>query len=110
MSWHEIPPAYLKNKAHIQLLNIAGKSFCLSYHQGQWVAFSAKCPHAGASLAGGWCEQGQVVCPFHRHSFDLKTGRGSIGQHNYITIYTLRFEEDKCSIFFKSSFWSRLFN
>jgi nitrite reductase (NADH) small subunit/3-phenylpropionate/trans-cinnamate dioxygenase ferredoxin subunit len=31
--------------------------------------------HAGAPLKNGWCERGKVICPFHRHEFDLISGR-----------------------------------
>jgi len=33
------------------------------------------CPHAGASLAGGFIEEGCVVCRYHAWAFDLNTGR-----------------------------------
>lgn len=41
------------------------------------VALHDRCPHAGKRLSDGWCEQGRVICPYHRYSFDLKTGMGS---------------------------------
>jgi phenylpropionate dioxygenase-like ring-hydroxylating dioxygenase large terminal subunit len=28
------------------------------------------CPHMGAMLSEGWCDQGKVVCPFHALQFD----------------------------------------
>ena len=33
------------------------------------------CPHAGASMAGGWIEAGCAVCPQHAWAFDLITGQ-----------------------------------
>lgn len=33
------------------------------------------CPHAGASLAGGFVEAGCVVCRYHAWAFDLESGR-----------------------------------
>jgi phenylpropionate dioxygenase-like ring-hydroxylating dioxygenase large terminal subunit len=38
--------------------------------QGQIQALPNVCPHMGASLSAGWCDQGQVVCPFHALAFD----------------------------------------
>ncbi len=38
---------------------------------------AVKCPHQGASLQGATCEDGRIVCPWHRYGFDLKTGRGA---------------------------------
>lgn len=32
------------------------------------------CPHAGASLAGGFIDQGCVICPWHGWAFDAATG------------------------------------
>jgi len=39
------------------------------------------CPHAGASLAGGWVEEGCAVCPRHNWAFRLDNGqlRGAPG-------------------------------
>jgi phenylpropionate dioxygenase-like ring-hydroxylating dioxygenase large terminal subunit len=28
------------------------------------------CPHMGAMLSAGWCEDGKIVCPFHALAFD----------------------------------------
>jgi len=110
MPWYEIPVKYMSIRSRVQLLNIEGRSFCLVFNDDKWVAFSKSCPHAGAPLVDGWCEDGQIVCPFHRHSFDLKTGRGKLGQHNYIKIYQTKIEADRCLVYFGSSLWSRLFS
>jgi len=109
MSWYEISTDYMQIKDRIQFVKMEGVSFCLVYYKEEWVAFSAKCPHAGASLVNGWCEEGYVVCPFHRHGFDLKTGRGKEGQHNYIKIYPIKMDEGKCMVYLKTSFWHNLF-
>lgn len=108
MPWYEIPPKYMSIHSSVQLIDIEGKSFCLVYTHDEWIAFSKTCPHAGAALVNGWCEDGHIICPFHRHSFDLKTGRGKLGQHNYIKIYPTKMEGDRCLVFFDSSLWSRL--
>lgn len=109
MSWYEISTEYLQIKNRIQEVEIGGKKLCLLYDNNEWYAFSAKCPHAGASLVNGWCEEGHVVCPFHRHAFDLKTGRGKAGQNNYVAVYPVKLEGEKWMVYLKHSFWSRLF-
>ena len=43
---------------------------------GELSALLDKCPHHGKRLSDGWCENNKVVCPYHRFSFDLKTGLG----------------------------------
>ena len=37
-------------------------------------AIDNACPHAGASLADGWVEEGVVACPWHCWQFDTATG------------------------------------
>lgn len=107
MKWHKIPSAALTSSAAIQLLRIDGKAFCLVNDQGEWYATSAKCPHAGASLAEGWCEQGQLVCPYHRHHFDLSTGKGVPGQYNAVRVYPLEWRDNELYIQLPQSLWQK---
>ena len=41
---------------------------------GEYQAIDDLCPHMGASLAGGWVEQGTVTCPWHAWRFRLCDG------------------------------------
>jgi nitrite reductase (NADH) small subunit len=41
---------------------------------GEYQAIDDLCPHMGASLAGGWIEQGVVTCPWHAWRFRLCDG------------------------------------
>lgn len=109
MAWVEISEKYMIADGGIRQVAVAGLTFCLVFHEGSWVAFSKKCPHAGAPLQQGWCSDGFVVCAYHRQKFDLKTGKGTTGQGNYITIYPLREIENKWYIDVKESFLRRLF-
>ncbi|MFZ4861820.1 Rieske (2Fe-2S) protein [Sphingobacterium sp. Mn56C] len=108
MAWIEIPSEYLNEKGKVQLVELPEGSFCLVYDKDKWVAFSKKCPHAGAPLVAGWCEAGDIVCAYHRHRFSLATGRGAAGQGNYISLYPLRWEGDTLYIALKDSFFKRL--
>ncbi|MBE8720932.1 Rieske (2Fe-2S) protein [Sphingobacterium pedocola] len=109
MKWIEIPRHYLSKTSEIRLVELPEKSFCLVWNEDQWVAFSKKCPHAGASLENGWCEGKEVVCPYHRHRFNLIDGRGAIGQGNYIQIYPLKEVDDILYVGLKENIWSRIF-
>ena len=42
-----------------------------------WRAYAAACPHYGADLADGGCDDDQVYCPACGVAFDLRTGRSS---------------------------------
>ena len=41
---------------------------------GEFFAIDDCCPHAGASLAGGFVEDGVVTCPWHAWRFRLADG------------------------------------
>jgi len=40
----------------------------------KYLAINDLCPHMGASLSGGWVEEGCVTCPWHAWRFDLHDG------------------------------------
>lgn len=53
----------------------AGLRLAVYRHEGSVVVLSERCPHAGGSLAQGWVEDGEAVCPLHRWRFRLRDGR-----------------------------------
>jgi nitrite reductase/ring-hydroxylating ferredoxin subunit len=109
MKWIEVTPDLLPEPNQNRTVKIDGKSVCLVHHEGKLHAISSRCPHAGAQLSSGWCEGQRIICPFHRHGFDLETGKGDPGQGNYIRIYPLKIEESKYYIGFKDQWFRRLF-
>ncbi|MCW8311825.1 Rieske (2Fe-2S) protein [Sphingobacterium thalpophilum] len=109
LRWYKIDRALdLKDKGIVEY-KTGRKTICLTWYEEQLYAFSRKCPHAGAPLKNGWCEDGKVICPFHRHEFDLLSGKGSPGQHNFIHIYPVKHEANAYYIGIETSFWQSLF-
>lgn len=107
--WYKIEHAdFLKNQG-ISEHKFGGKIICITWYEDQLYAFSPKCPHAGAPLKNGWCERGKVICPFHRHEFDLLSGRGNPEQHDFIRVYPIKFENNDYYVGLKLGFWERLF-
>ncbi len=43
-------------------------------NNGEFQAIDDMCPHAGASLAEGWLDDGCVTCPWHAWQFRLEDG------------------------------------
>lgn len=108
MQWHKIPFSDIPESNTIGKTRIAGKSLCV-IRQGDIIHVTgAKCPHAGADLSGGWCEKGQLICPYHRHKFDLLTGKGAAGQYNYIRVYPVRRVSDEWFVGITSGWWRTL--
>jgi len=81
---------------------------CLVGYEGEIFALSSKCPHAGGDLTSGWCKNEKLICPVHRYSYDLKTGKGSEGQNDYINTYPVEVKADGIYIGV-TSFWEKIF-
>lgn len=44
---------------------------------GGLCAVANRCPHRQGPLAEGVIDDRQVICPYHGHKFDMRTGSGS---------------------------------
>jgi nitrite reductase/ring-hydroxylating ferredoxin subunit len=104
MKWYEIPGIKLTGQPFIKRVKAGGKIICLVGYNNEIFALSAKCPHAGGDLTQGWCKEGKLICPLHRYSFDLRTGKGSEGQNDYIDSYPVEIKDDSVYIGI-NSFW-----
>lgn len=52
---------------------------------------------------------GKLVCPVHRHHFDLESGRGDPGQGNFIPVFPIQTIEGKMCVGMKVPWWKRIF-
>jgi nitrite reductase/ring-hydroxylating ferredoxin subunit len=107
MEWYKIPGIEPKGQPFIKRVKAGGKIICLVGLNNEVFALSAKCPHAGGDLTVGWCKDGKLVCPLHRYSFDLHTGKGSEGQNDYIDTYPVEIRDGAIYVGI-SSFWEKL--
>jgi nitrite reductase/ring-hydroxylating ferredoxin subunit len=94
MKWYKVPDFELTEKPFLQKIKVGGKNICIGSYEGELFAVSAYCPHAGGVLSGGWCKDGKIICPIHRYSYDLHTGKGSPGQGDYVDVYPIEKRED----------------
>ncbi len=94
----------------VEQINVEGKKLCLVKHEDKIHALQNTCPHAGAILSGGWCKNGNIICPIHRYEYNLTTGRGAEGQRDYVDVYPVEEREDGIYIGIKEGFWQRLFS
>ncbi len=58
----------------MKLLHVDGDRIVLARTADGYVAFDDRCPHRGASLAGGSMMCGTVQCPWHGSQFDVRDG------------------------------------
>ena len=95
----------LQGEDFVKKIDVSGKKLCAVKDGDKLFVVQLKCPHAGADLSQGWCNNGHLVCPYHRHEFDLETGRGNQGQGNYINTFTLETRQDGIYIGVKDTWW-----
>lgn len=55
-------------------VEVGGKLVAVFLDQGRYYAVDDLCPHMGASLAGGYVDNGTVTCPWHAWRFRLTDG------------------------------------
>jgi nitrite reductase (NADH) small subunit/3-phenylpropionate/trans-cinnamate dioxygenase ferredoxin subunit len=59
---------------------------------GKYLAIDDVCPHMGASLSGGYVEDGIVTCPWHAWRFRLADGAWADNPRIKIGCYPVRVE------------------
>jgi nitrite reductase/ring-hydroxylating ferredoxin subunit len=108
MNWVKVDAPIPQNDS-VSQIKVNGKKLCLIKHEQKIHVIQNTCPHAGGILSGGWCKEGNIICPIHRYAYDLNTGRGATGQGDYINIYPIELREDGLYVGFKESLWKRFF-
>lgn len=109
MKWIKVD-VELPQEDFIKMIKVDGKKLCLVRHQSELHVLENNCPHAGGILSGGWCKNGNIVCPLHRYEYNLETGKGLAGQNDYIDTYPIEQREDGFYVGLKEGFWKRLFS
>lgn len=69
-------------------------------------AMEDRCPHQGNPISGGWVEEGQIVCPFHRFHFDPATGRCRHGLTSNLAVYPVQEEGENVRVGFEYTTFS----
>jgi nitrite reductase/ring-hydroxylating ferredoxin subunit len=59
------------------LVRVEGEPVCLYGLEDGIFATHDRCTHANASLADGFIQDGQIECPIHVGTFDIRTGRAT---------------------------------
>ena len=99
MQWVKIFSNPSEADARIQdgstkLLIVQQKRICLARVGDQYYAVEDKCTHNGESLSKGSINYlGEVVCPWHGHRFQLKTGRESSERSHDLETYPVKVDE-----------------
>src|ERR1700683_1499703 len=74
------------------------KLIALVCPNGEYQAIDDCCPHMGASLSGGYVENGIVTCPWHAWRFRLNDGTWADNPRIKIGSFMVRVEGDEVQV------------
>lgn len=69
-------PIHIPNEGKLKAIFLDGHEFCILKKDNQLYVLDDSCPHAGASLGMGTCQNDWIICPKHDIRFNYKTGDG----------------------------------
>ena len=79
-------------------VTVGGKLIAVFRAEGQFLAIDDTCPHMGASLSGGYLENGIVTCPWHAWRFRLADGAWADNPRIKIGRYAVRVVGDDIQV------------
>jgi 3-phenylpropionate/trans-cinnamate dioxygenase ferredoxin subunit len=100
----------IEREDFVQMVKAINRKICVIKKDEKFYAIQNTCPHAGGILSGGWCKEGNIVCPIHRYEYNLNTGRGAEGQGDYIEIYPTALRADGLYVGIKQGWFKKLFS
>ncbi len=75
--------------------DLKGEKICVTRTAKGAYAVQDKCPHNGASLSKGFCSPAnEIICPLHRYSFDLESGKATSGGAFALKTYPIEIKKD----------------
>jgi nitrite reductase (NADH) small subunit len=85
-------------EGHAHAVPINGRMVAVFLHKGEYYAIDDFCPHMGASLAGGYMEEGVVTCPWHAWRFSIRDGTWCDNPKVKIDSFSVRVEGDEIQV------------
>ena len=79
-------------------VEVGNKLIAVFHVDGQFYAIDDTCPHMGASLSGGYVENGVVTCPWHAWRFRLADGAWADNPRLTIGCYPVRVQGDAVQV------------
>lgn len=99
---HGVQPQELNTP---RIIDIEGKRICLVRLADGYYAVDNKCPHAGAHLGSGKCQDEYIICPVHRYKYNVKTGKGWPQQGDYVDTFPVKETTEGVFIGLSKKWW-----
>jgi nitrite reductase (NADH) small subunit/3-phenylpropionate/trans-cinnamate dioxygenase ferredoxin subunit len=78
---------------------VVGERLVAVFNQGgEYYAIDDICPHMGASLGAGACEDGVVTCPWHAWRFSIRDGTWMDSPRIKIDAFETRVKGDEIQV------------
>ncbi|MBL7930354.1 MAG: Rieske 2Fe-2S domain-containing protein [Bacteroidia bacterium] len=85
---------------------LKGEKICVTRTSKGFYAVQDRCPHNGASLSKGFCSpNNEIICPLHRYSFDLDSGKATSGGAYALKTYPIQIKSDGVYVGIKAKWW-----
>ena len=75
MTWHRTLATAVVEEAEVAGFNVEGQAVAIYHVDGAFFATADLCTHGQARLSEGYLEDGQIECPLHQGTFDVRTGK-----------------------------------
>jgi len=92
--WIRVGDAAAWTRGRGRRVEVEGVPVAIFRDRAGWLALDDTCPHMGASLSGGYVEDGIVTCPWHAWRFRLSDGAWADNPRIKIGCYPVRVEGD----------------
>lgn len=79
-------------------IQVCNKLIALFRDKGNYFAIDDVCPHMGASLSGGFVENGIVTCPWHAWRFRLNDGAWADNPRIKIGSYPVQLQGEEIQV------------
>ena len=77
---------------------VNGRMVAIFHQEGKYHAIDDFCPHMGAALSGGHCEDGVVTCPWHAWRFSIEDGTWCDNPKVSIDAFDVRVKGDEIQV------------
>ncbi len=74
MEWADICASHELLEGRLRHAQVNGRDLVLLRHGGVAYALDGRCPHRGGELWRGDLVNGQLACPLHAWTYDVRTG------------------------------------
>jgi nitrite reductase (NADH) small subunit len=79
-------------QGHGKVVEIEGRAIAVFNSGGAFYAIDNTCPHKGGPLGEGVVVGNTVICPWHRWTFDVTSGRCTINPMARVACFEIKVE------------------